>query len=83
MKKLFLSVCVLGSFALFSCGSKVDCDCAVDTVMNGDVMASQTYPMNDYDGKCSDITTEELSLPTLSIPGAGITMEYKISCTEK
>ncbi|MDR1725704.1 MAG: hypothetical protein LBR28_04870 [Bacteroidales bacterium] len=87
MKKLVLIFSVFGALTFCACSSKVDCACTVKTIMTEEgvdqILQTMTYPINDYEGECSNINATKLGLPALTIPSVDVSMRYDVDCTEK
>ena len=81
MKKAFLILCMIGSIAMLSCSSAVDCSCVVkQTVPELNLVGTMNYAMHEYDGECSDITAQTLGL---SMQLGEYQVRFEVSCSEK
>ncbi|MDR1725021.1 MAG: hypothetical protein LBR28_01320 [Bacteroidales bacterium] len=86
MKKIFLTLCVLGTIAISGC-SGVDCDCTIKGRAEFPDMlweTSQKGSVKDYDGECSEITSDyfDLHATMTSWDGTPTEMIYTTTCVE-
>ncbi|MDR1846521.1 MAG: hypothetical protein LBR17_00160 [Bacteroidales bacterium] len=81
MKKLFLILCVVGSFAIVACDDTKDCSCNVQIkIPELSLVQTMKYQMLGYEGECSEINAETLGL---SMQVENSNAQFEVKCEEK